>query len=70
MPDDGQTTQPETPAELQRSLTTDLLAIGIAAVGTGVSIGTVVVDHLKNQPPKEEPPKQEVILPPGVEKPE
>jgi hypothetical protein len=63
MAENNQTSQPETPAELQRSLTTDLVTTAVAAVGTGVGIGAVVVDHLKNQPPKEEPPKEEIILP-------
>ena len=59
--------QPVTPPvvpELQRGVVTDVID---AAVALGPTAG-VVVDDFLNRPPKPEPPQ--VVIPPGVRKPE
>lgn len=70
MADDDQS-QEQTTELAQRSLTTDVLTHLAEGVGAGLPPAVVLAaDKLLSAPAEPEPPKQEVILPPGVEKPE
>jgi hypothetical protein len=71
MDKNDQTPPAKQETELQRSLTTDIVT-GLAT-GVGIGAGSAAIGKaadLLNRPPQEEQPKTEVILLPGVEKPE